>query len=351
MPSTPAEEIGLRIGKLQALAAENGLDAVLVIQSADLFYFTGTCQDAQLFVPASGSPTLFVRRDFDRAVEETPLTNVIKTKKPGDVKDMVESETGGRIGRIGLELDVLPVNMFFSYQRLFEGTEFLDASPLIRMIRMVKSPYELGLIRRAAQMNDAMFRKIPEILKEGMSELEFAGLVEAEHRRNGHPGHVRTRAFNSEIHYGHIMSGEDLAVPSCSLGPTGGRGPGAHFPQGPGHRIIRGNEPVQIDHVAVFGGYIVDQARTFRFGEPSPKYVAAHETALRIQNTLAEQGRPGAVAGDLYDTALAIAEDAGLTTGFMGYPQPVPFVGHGVGLELDELPVIGRKSPTVLAEG
>jgi Xaa-Pro aminopeptidase len=96
---------------------------------------------------------------------------------------------------------------------------------------------------------------------------------------------------------------------------------------------------------------MVDQARTFFIGEPPEKFLKIHATALAIQEALISQGRAGTKAEKLYDTAMHIAAEARLTEGFMGYPQPVTFVGHGIGLELDELPVIGRKSPHVLKEG
>ncbi len=162
---------------------------------------------------------------------------------------------------------------------------------------------------------------------------------------------MRVRSFNNEVFYGHIMSGANLAVPSSSVGPTGGPGLNPTMPHGAGAKIIKRHEPVQIDYVGVVGGYMVDQARTFFIGEPHEKFLKTHAASLGIQEALISQGRAGTKAEDLYDTAMRIAADAGLAEGFMGYPQPVPFVGHGIGLELDELPVIGRKSPHVLKEG
>jgi Xaa-Pro aminopeptidase len=123
------------------------------------------------------------------------------------------------------------------------------------------------------------------------------------------------------------------------------------MPQGCGLKAIARNEPVQIDYVAVVDGYMADQARTFYLGEPPDKFRRVHEVALSIQNALVKQGTPGTRAGDLYETAILMAKEAGVSEGFLGWPQPVPFVGHGVGLELDEYPVIGRKSPFVLQTG
>ena len=331
--------------------ADNGLDAALIVQRVDLFYFSGTGQDAHLFVPAEGSPILLVRKSFERAVQDSPLEHVVALKSLSGLKKSIEREYSGPLKRLGMELDVLPVNNYMLYSKLFPNAAINDVSPLIRETRMVKSHHELKMIKQAALMNEAVLSAVGEILKEGMSEIEFAGLIEAQYRKNGHQGFVRVRSFNSEVFYGHIMSGANLAVPSCSVGPTGGPGLNPTMPQGAGSKIIKRHEPVQIDYVGVVGGYMVDQARTFFIGEPPEKFLKIHTTALAIQEALISQGCAGTKAEKLYETAMHMAAEAGLTEGFMGYPQPVTFVGHGFGLELDELPVIGRKSPHVLKEG
>jgi Xaa-Pro dipeptidase len=351
MHSTPLEEIDRRIKTLQSAMADNGLDAALIVQRVDLFYFSGTGQDAHLFVPAEGSPLLLVRRSFERAVQDSPLEHVVTVKSLSGLKKSIERGYSGPLKRLGMELDVLPVNNYMLYSKLFPNAAISDVSPLIRETRMVKSHHELQMIRLAALMNEAVLSAVGEILKEGMSEIEFAGLLEAQYRKNGHQGFVRVRSFNSEVFYGHIMSGANLAVPSCSVGPTGGPGLNPTMPQGAGSKIIKRHEPVQIDYVGVVGGYMVDQARTFFIGEPPEKFLKIHATALAIQEALISQARAGTKAEKLYDTAMHMAAEAGFAEGFMGYPQPVTFVGHGIGLELDELPVIGRKSPHVLKEG
>lgn len=351
MPSTPLEEVRRRVSKLQSLMAASALAGALIIQRADLFYLSGTGQDAHLFVPVEGAPLLLVRKDFRRAAEESPLENIVPLKSLSELKSAVLFHFGAEPKALGMELDVLPVNNFRLYQELFPELEITDVSPLVRELRMIKSPYELDLIRQAAAMNCEMFEAIPGILREGMTEIEFSGMVEAFYRVHGHQGLVRVRTFNQEVFYGHIMSGPSLAVPSCSVGPTGGPGPHPSMPQGAGLRKIRRHEPIQVDYVGVVGGYLVDQARTFFVGEPPKEFLRIHDIALNIQNTIAKQGVPGVPAERLYETALTMAHDAGLSEGFLGYPQPVPFVGHGLGLELDELPVVGRRSPHILQEG
>lgn len=351
MPSIPREEIDQRIERLQLGLDQLNLNGTLIVQTVDLYYFSGTAQDSHLLIPTQGDPILLVRKDFSRAQEDSPLDDIRSVASFSDLRDTIISSLGSDESHIGMELDVLPVNNYFRYKKILDKAEIHDISNLIKEIRMIKSPLELRAFQKAAEMNDSMFAYVPEVLKEGLTEIEFAGFLEAYYRRMGHQGIVRVRGFNNQVFFGHIMSGNNLAVPSCSVGPTGGPGPNPSIPHGAGIKKITRNEPIQVDYVGVVDGYMVDQARTFYLGEVSKNLSKIHDKALEIQNTIAELAKPGARADDLYNTSIRMAEEAGLLEGFLGYPQPVPFVGHGVGLELDEFPVLGKKSPHIIEKG
>ena len=196
-----------------------------------------------------------------------------------------------------------------------------------------------------------MYEKIPQFLETARTELELAVMVEDYYRKRGHPGIVPTRGFNVDTIYGHIMAGKDAAMSSASPGPTGGKGLGPFYSQGPGRGEIEPHTPLLVDYCANLEGYIADSTRIFSIGSLDGHFVRAHEIMLTVQETLMELGVPGTRAGDLYEAALGIVEKANLLTGFMGSPKGVPFVGHGVGLELDEWPVIGKGSKTPLEKG
>ena len=351
MISTPLSEIESRIAALKQAMSSQKIDLAIIVQKTDLFYFSGTGQDAHLLVRVDSGPCLLVRKSIERALEDSPIADIRGAKSLTDIKDTAESFSTSGILTIGLELDVLPVNNFRMYERLFPQATFVDISPAIRKIRSVKSDYELDLIRGAARINDSMFAYAKEIVRPGMAEIELAGLLEAFLRMREHQGLVRVRSFNNEVFYGHIMSGSNLAVPSCSVGPTGGQGPNASMPQGAGSRVIGRNEPIQIDFVATYKAYIVDQARTYFVGEAPEEFLKIHKLALDIQQAIVENGKAGVSCESLYDMAVEMATQAGHIVGFMGYPQAVPFVGHGIGLELDELPILGRKVDSLLEEG
>jgi Xaa-Pro dipeptidase len=352
MSSSPIEnEIQHRIQSFQDRLSAHGVDGALIVEKTDLYYLSGTKQDGHLFVAQGDVPLLMVRRDFERAVSESPLHEIVSLTGYSALPRLISRGNGSLPRRMGLEMDVLPANLYFLYRKLFPDTELVDISQLIRETRMVKSEYEIDCIRAAAEMADGMYEKVPEFLEMARTELELAIMVEDYYRKRGHPGIVPTRGFNLDTIYGHIMAGENAALPSASPGPTGGKGLGPFYSQGGGMGKIKPHSPVLIDYCANLNGYVADSTRIFSIGGLNSTLMHAHEAMLEVHETLVGFGIPGTRAEDLYQTALEIVEKAGLSKGFMGYPNGVPFVGHGIGLELDEWPIIGKGSRTRLAEG
>lgn len=343
-------EIDERLKRFQERLAANGVDGAILVRKTNLYYLSRTDQDAHLWVPAHDTPLLMVRKSLERAKEDSTIEEIVPLKGFSQLPDLLEKHTGSLPKRLGLEMDTIPALFYRTYRQIFPDVEIVDISPLILGVRMVKSAYEVSCITKAAGMADRMYEKVPGFLAESKTETDLALRVEAFYRSKGHPGVVPTRVFNNYPIYGHIMSGKNAAVPSSSGGPTGGRGLGPHFSQGAGIQQIGRHEPVLVDYAANVEGYIADQTRIFSLGNLPEKFHHAHNVMLEIQETLTEKGRPGVRAGDLYNSALKIAEKAGLEEGFMGYPDPVPFVGHGVGLEIDEWPIISRNSDTILKE-
>lgn len=344
-------QIKNRINRLQRMLKKQEMDGALLVERIGIYYFSGTDQDAHLWIPMQGEPLLMVRKSVNRAVQDSPLSNVVQLNGFSHLPGLIQGHSGDIPGRIGLELDVLPFGFYRAYQKHFPETELLDIWPSIRKIRMVKSSYEIACLRRAAQMADRMYQKVPEFLMEPATENDLAAKVEFYYRSLGHPGVVPTRGFNQLPLYGHIMAGTNAALPSNSAGPTGGRGLGPFLSQSAGMDKIQRHQPIMVDYVASVEAYNADQTRIFSLGKLEKELVDAHEVMCRIQDQVARKGRPGAVAGDLYQLAVEMAEEAGLGRLFMGYPVPVPFVGHGVGLELNEWPVLGRGFDTILEAG
>ena len=349
--NTPRSEIDHRLDKLKRQLEENNIDAALMVQRADLFYFAGTIQEAHLYVPVDGEPILMVFRSFERAVAESQLSRVVALDSTKAVPEILRKSGYVLPQNIGMELDIVPANAYFNYQRLFEGQNLVDISHLVRMVKAVKSPYEIDIMRRAAALSDAVAECVPGLLREGMTELELAGLVEAEARKRGHQGIVRMRLWGSEIFYGHLMAGPSGAVPSFLSSPTGGTGTSPAVAQGPSFRPIRRHEPVLVDYVFALNGYYSDHARIFSIGKLPDDLVAAHRAMLDVQALIKTAAKPGVKSGELYDLALERTRELGYDPYFMGGgKERIRFVGHGVGVELDDYPFLAAGQTLELQE-
>ena len=227
-----------------------------------------------------------------------------------------------------------------------------DTRKVQSMIRAVKSAYELNLIRQAAAFSDQVAETMPHLLRPGITEIELAGMVEAQARRLGHQGIVRMRLWGAEMFYGHLMSGPAAAVPSYLASPTGGAAVNAAVAQGPGFRKIQRNEPILLDYVFACNGYISDHTRIFAIGRLPQDLLDAHAHMLDLQERIKAMATPGAVAGDLYTAAVEMAAQKGVDAHFMGAgADRIRFIGHGVGLELDEFPFLAKGQTTELKPG
>lgn len=352
MTLTPKTELDNRISRLQTLLQDKGIDGALVVHSIDVYYFSGTLQSSHLYIPAQGKALLMTRKSFERAQQESNLDNIVPLTSVKNLPALIQ-ETGLPLPKtLGLELDVLPVNNYLQYTKLFPETTLVDVSGLIKQVRLVKSGYELDLLREAAEIMNRVHRQAPGAIKQGMTELELASAVEAIARREGHEGFVRMRAFNQELYYGHLLSGANAAVSSFFDGPTGGIGLSPAYPHSASNRVIENNRPIIVDYVGVKNGYIVDLTRVYSIGSLPEKLVSAFEGTLAIQEEVLSAVRPGADCGALYELAVNKARELSLEDHFMGYtPNQAKFVAHGVGLELDEIPVMAKGVKAVLAAG
>jgi Xaa-Pro aminopeptidase len=344
-------EVPLRLKRVQERLRKHGLDGAIFVQKTDLFYLSATDQTAHLWVPSEGSALLMVRRSVIRARQDAAIQDIVPLPGFSALPQLIQRHDGRLPLRMGLEMDVLPVNQYRIYKGLFPGAKMVDISAVIRRIRMIKSSYEISCMTRAAAMGDRMFQKVPSVLDFAETETDLARHLESYYRSLGHPGVVRARAFNMECFYGHVLAGPSGAVPSASPGPTSGSGLGPFYSQGAGRGKIRPHEPILVDYTSSVEGYVSDQARLFSIGKLPGKFLDAHDVMIEAQETIKENARPGMTAGELYDKALEVVRKHELEKGFMGYPDPVPFVAHGIGLELDEWPIIGRNRKTILEEG
>ena len=348
-PAVPRAEIETRMRAFQEGLRSDGLEGAVVVQTTDLYYLAGTAQSAHLVVPADGEPILYVRKTLSRARRESPLERVEPLRSLRELPDALAA-AGVPGGCIGLELDVLPAARYLDYVRRLVSYQIGDCSPAVRRVRALKSAWELERIRRAAEMLSHVGEWTAEVLREGMTEIELAADIERLLRRHGHQGVLRMRAFNSDVHYGTIVAGPSAAVPGGTDTPIVGTGPNAAVAKGASSRPIGRGEPVLVDLVGAWEGYLADQTRTFSLGPVSTEFRGAYEAAHAILEHVAGEARPGVVASRLYELAQELAEER--AGNFMGAGEErVSFVGHGFGLEIDEPPFLARGYDEPLEEG
>ncbi|MBC7962491.1 MAG: aminopeptidase P family protein [Steroidobacteraceae bacterium] len=336
-----------RIAVMQTQLKSKGLDGALFIFPIDVYYFTGTRQNSTLWIPADGEALLLVRKSLSRAREEALVADI----RPFPSSKEFPGLFGEDIRKIGLTFDVAPVQQMNYYAKLLPGREFVDISGLNREVRSVKSPFELEQLRLSGRELCTVFAQVPQFLKAGMRELDLSAEFEYRLRKAGNEGYVRMRAFNQELFLGLAVSAGgasygffDGAVTGCGLSNAS--------PHGASRQTICENVPILIDYTGVFNGYITDMTRIYVIGRLDPELQRAFDVSLEIQSWLQGALKPGAVCEELFLSALEMANRAGLGQYFMGMPgEQARFVGHGVGLELDEFPVIAQGFKVALQAG
>jgi len=340
----------MRLRNLESALEGRGIRLALVQHMVDLYYLTGTIQPGFLAVAPDHEPVFFVRKAVERArTEALPGLEIRSLGSPKELPlALVEAGFAPSPGILGLELDVLPYLTVESTKRLFPGAQVSDVGGLLRSLRQVKDEAELAAMRGAGLVWQATMEAIRTSFRPGMDEFDLALAAEEAARRAGHQGLVRTRALDFEIFLGHLLTGPHGAVPTRFDGPTGGPGVHPSTGQGAGHRRILRDEPILADYASAKDGYIYDGTRTFVWGTLSPKLADAYRITQEIHHLFRREALPGRLVGDVVAKTFEIARSHGLEEHFMGYgPDRVRFLGHGVGLELDELPVLLASSQTV----
>jgi Xaa-Pro aminopeptidase len=335
-PGSLRDECQRRLALFREVLAAQGLDGALLLWATDVYYLAGTRQNAALWVPAAGEPALLVRRSLERARAESPLADV-RPFPPS--RELAAAFPGAR--RVGFALDVVPVAVHQFWARALPGVELVDVAPGLRQQRSAKSPFEIERMRATGRLLAGVYAELPTFLRPGMREVDLAAELEARLRRAGNEGSPRVRGFNQEVCMGVAVAGPSAEAASFFDGPVTGGGLSPSSPLGASRAPIPPDAPVVVDYTAVLDGYFVDMTRIAVCGRLAPELLRAFDVALSIQDEVARGLRPGSIPSRLYARAREMAEAVGLGGCFMGPTGgQVRFVGHGVGLELDELPVL-----------
>ncbi len=346
---TPKQEILQRISNLKQEMAHSAIDFCVILGNVNLFYFTGTTQKGVLIVPLEDKPLFFVQRSVDRAKAESPLQviPIASDKEIGRLK-----EKGVFRGRGGMEFDVVPVSLFDRYTVIMGSNDLVDVSGIIKKLRSVKSTFELEQIRKSGAICDRVHAKAREVIKEGLREIDIETELDREGRKAGHQGSVRIRGFNQEMRNMYVVAGYTGAVPSAGDAPVCGVGVTPAMSSGSSVQVIKKGTPVIVDYGAAYNGYITDETRTYVVGEPDDVFKRPYETAREIVEDTHAFAKEGTDCTQIFERASYRVNKENLQDYFMGFgPTRVTYIGHGLGLEINEMPVITRQYHIMLKEG
>ncbi len=348
----PASEITARTRNIQHELRQKDIDGLFVVQRVDLFYFSGTSQNGFMYIPAEGEPLLFIKQYLPRAQQESCLTNILKIESIKDIPGLI-SEWFGRLPQtLGFELDVVPVNDFYFYRSLFKAKQCVDASPRILAVRRIKTAWEIAQMENTAEMTHRTYEYMQEIIRPGLTEMEFAGMFETFARKLGHGARIRVRHYQTEGYPWHILSGPSGSLPGLLDSPASGEGTSAAFPVGAGSKKLRAHEPIMVDLGSVLNGYHMDETRMFAIDAMPAKALQICRAAIEIHDRIIEKAKPGAILGELFDDSVQLAAKLGLAEPYLGAPgHKVSFIGHGIGLEIIEPYIIARNRTDRLEPG
>jgi Xaa-Pro aminopeptidase len=321
-----------------------GWDTAIIIDNVNQYYFTGTMQDGLLFIFKDRSCLFCVRRSYERARQESPLgeNEIARIASYRDIVDL----KGADLGNVCLEGETMPLMTFDRLKKYFsmKSVNYLDSAVLT--LRSVKSAYELHWTMVSGERHRILLEeRVPALLREGMSEAELSAGIQQEMYKLGFQGRARFHRFQTELVIGQIGIGTNALFPCSFDGPGGTRGGCAAVPFSADEtRKLKKGDSVFVDLAFGINGYHSDKTLVFMFGaEPPREYAAAHKLCMDIQKRIAERLRPGEIPSVIYQDIMASLSEEELDC-FMGVDNKhrVKFLGHGVGLTIDEFPVIAK---------
>ena len=341
----------IHIEKIRREMRSTGADAFLVTSNVNLYYTVGQVVMGYLYIPIEGAPMLFVRRPAGLDVEMQNFASLQYVRKPEQITEIMAERGISAPECIMLEGDSLTHTEWLRYEAIFHPAKAINGTQAIQRARSVKTEGELELIRRSGKLHAAVYAKIPELYRPGMTDLEISIEIEREMRRVGNIGIFRIFGQSLEIFMGSVLAGDNACEASPYDFALGGKGIHASLPVGANNSVLRRGTSLMVDMGGNFTGYMTDMTRTYSIGKLAEKAYRAHQTALEIQDEIARMMRPGAVCEDIYNRSLEMAKRNGLDDCFMGSRQQARFVGHGLGVEVNELPVLGVRSRVELEAG
>lgn len=351
MPFFDASEYQSRISSLKEMLATEGIDAAVLNQSSDLYYFSGSVLPLYLVVPASGDAFLLARKADDRITREAPFLKFEPFSSSKDLSALWSAHGLKGASRLGFSCDSSSYSTVTRMSSLSPQAEVAGISFGLRLLRARKSPSEIMIMRKAGAVIARMPKVIKESYRSGMTELELSAHIERFFRLEGN-GVIDSKQEGLVLGYGVTSAGLNSLEGNKFDGVCAGKGLSRALPAGASRDVIPESTAIVFDYGFVLEGYHVDMTRMGSVGKPPPAATQAYDAMLRIEEALIETIRPGDSWESAWDLALGMARGAGYEDAFMGLGRDkVRFVGHGVGIQLDEPPYLAPKMPALIEEG
>lgn len=340
-------ELKVRRDKIRALMAQQGIDAALITCNVNLIYTYGRVVSGYLYLPLNAPARLFIKRPNNIEGE-----HIHSIRKPEQLPDLIK-ECGLTIPtKLMLEGDELPFKEYSRLAACFPETEVVPCgTSLIRQARSIKTVLEIEMFRRSGVAHAKAYEQIPSVYKPGMTDSRLSIEIERLMRLEGCLGFFRVFGQSMEIFMGSLLSGDNSTVPSPYDFALGGEGLDPSLPGGVNGALLQNGQTVMVDLGGNFYGYMCDMSRVFSIGKLPEKAYAAHQTCLEVQEAIAQQAKPGIACEDLYNKAIELVSKAGFADYFMGLGQKAKFIGHGIGLEINEMPVLAPRMKQELEPG
>jgi len=321
-----------------------------IFTKVGLYYFTGTMQDGVLIIPRDGEATFWVRISYDRALDESHFSNIKPMRSYRDAAAAYDSIPTSAY----IEKDFIPMSLWDRFSKYFVTEKVLPIGGVISNLRWQKSAYELEQMRAAGAIHQQVLEHdIPKILREGMSEADLIGEMFNTFVKAGHQGVARFSMFDTNLLVGQVAIGDNALYPTHFDGPGGNAGLNPAVPfMGTTSRKLSKGDLVFIDAPVNINGYHTDKTMIYSFGqEPAEEVMREHLACVDVKNRIVEQLKPGVLPEDIYKNVMGGLSPEFLKN-FMGYGnRQVKFLGHGIGLFIDEMPVIADRFKMPLEEG
>lgn len=339
-------ELKRRRDKIRSLMAQQNIDAALIACNVNLLYTCGRIISGYLYLPLNSPACIFVKRPNNVSGE-----HVHSIRKPEQITEILKEQGLPTPETIMLEGDELSFSEYNRLAAIFPESKVVNGTSIIRQARSVKTEMEVEMFRRAGAAHTKAYDKIPSVYREGMTDVELSIEIERLMRLEGNLGIFRVFGQSMEIFMGSLLVGSNAAEPSPFDFALGGKGVDPSIPVGTsGIQIQRGNS-VMVDYGGNFNSYMCDMTRVFSVGKLPEEAYAAHQVCLDVQEKVTSMAKPGVICEDLYDAAIEVVTNAGFADYFMGIEQKAKFIGHGIGLEINEAPVLAPRVKMELEAG